>query len=151
MNKKTISIKKTVFGFLPAIAGALVLSWQAALAFHPSVYVPRVPEDQLERIREIESPFLPSPEHVEAGKKIYFGKGLCVTCHSNNGKGVKLPGHSPRDFTDAKWQDLRTDGELMWVLKNGSPGTGMPIRVGKVITEEEGWQVIQFIRTFGGN
>lgn len=151
MNKKTISIKKTVFGFLPAIAGALVLSWQVALAFHPSVYVPRVPEDQLERIREIESPFLPSPEHVEAGKKVYFGKGLCVTCHSNNGKGVKLPGHSPRDFTDAKWQDLRTDGELMWVLKNGSPGTGMPIRVGKVITEEEGWQVIQFIRTFGGN
>jgi hypothetical protein len=63
---------------------------------------------------------------------------------------VILPGHSPRDFTDAKWQELRTDGELMWVLKNGSPGTGMPARVGKVITEEEGWSVIQFIRAFKG-
>jgi hypothetical protein len=38
----------------------------------------------------------------------------------------------------------------MWVLKNGSPGTGMPVRVGKVITEEEGWQVILFIRQFSG-
>jgi hypothetical protein len=59
-----------------------------------------------------------------------------------------MPGHAPRNFTDTQWQDARTDGELMWVLKNGSPGTGMPQRVGKVLTEEEGWNVIQFIRTF---
>ena len=101
----------------------------------------------MEQVQETESPFPDSLEKLEAGKKIYFGKGLCVTCHSKNGKGVRLPGHSPRDFTDKKWQETRTDGELMWVLKNGSPGTGMPIRVGKVITEEEGWSVIQFLRS----
>ena len=122
-----------------------------AYAFHPSVYAPRVPEKQLEMIQEIESPYEVTPERIEVGRKIYFGKGLCVTCHSNNGKGVRMPGHSPRDFTDTKWQDARTDGELMWILKNGSPGTGMPVRVGKVITDEEGWYVIQFIRTFGGD
>lgn len=126
-----------------------LLVWQTALAFHPSVYEPRVPPELLEEVRDIESPFLDSPEILEEGRQIYFGKGLCVTCHSKNGKGVRLPGHSPRNFTDTKWQDLRTDGELMWILKNGSPGTGMPIRVGKVITEEEGWKVIQFIRSFG--
>ncbi len=149
MRRLNLYKKKSVFLLLPALAGVLLLG-QTALGFHPSIYVPRVPTEQLEQIREIESPFLPSPDHLEEGRKIYFGKGLCVTCHSNNGKGVRLPGHSPRDFTDAKWQDLRTDGELMWVLKNGSPGTGMPIRVGKVITEEEGWKVIQFIRSFKG-
>ncbi|MFQ5481588.1 MAG: c-type cytochrome [Nitrospinaceae bacterium] len=121
-----------------------------ALAFHPDVYTPRAPLDQLDEIREIEDPKLPSPERIEAGRKIFFGKGMCVTCHSKNGKGVVLPGHSPRDFTDPKWQDARSDGELMWVLKNGSPGTGMPIRVGKVITEEEGWDAIRFVRTFRG-
>ncbi len=136
---------------LPATAGlAAVLASAGAWAFHPSVYTPRVPPDQLEMIREIESPLLPSPEYVEEGRKIYFGKGECVTCHSKNGKGVRLPGHSPRDFTDPQWQDARTDGELMWVLKNGSPGTGMPVRVGRVISEEEGWKVIQFIRSFRG-
>ena len=49
--------------------------------------------------------------------------------------------------TDKKWQEIRTDGEMMWVLRNGSPGTEMPVRVGKVINEEEGWSVIHFIRT----
>ncbi len=115
---------------------------------HPNIYQARVPKEALEEVQEIENPYESTPEIIEAGRKIYFGKGLCVTCHSNNGKGVRLPGHSPRNFTDKKWQELRSDGELMWVLKNGSPGTGMPKRVGQVISEEEGWSVIHFIRTF---
>ena len=123
---------------------------QDAFAFHESIYEPRVPKEILEETQEIENPFPATEEQIEAGRKIYFGKGLCVTCHSNNGKGVRLPGHSPRNFTDTQWQETRTDGELMWVLRNGSPGTGMPVRVGKVITENEGWSVIHFIRTFGG-
>ena len=117
-------------------------------AFHRDIYQPRVPENILENIQDMESPYETTPERIEAGRKIYFGKGLCVTCHSNDGRGVRVPGHSSRDFTNEKWQDIRTDGELMWILKNGSPGTGMPVRVGRVITEEEGWNVIQFIRTF---
>ena len=119
-----------------------------AVAFHGSVYEPRVPADILEQIQDSDNPFKATPERIESGREVFFGKGLCVTCHSKDGKGVQIPGHSPRDFTDKKWQEIRTDGELMWVLKNGSPGTGMPIRVGKVITEEEGWNVIHFIRTF---
>lgn len=128
--------------------GLIFFSGQETLAFHPDIYQPRVPGELLEQVQETENPFPVSPERIEAGRKIYFGKGLCVTCHSKNGQGVRFPGHSPRNFTDEKWQETRTDGELMWILKNGSPGTGMPIRVGKVITEEEGWSVIQFIRTF---
>jgi len=123
---------------------------QTANAFHKDQYQPRVPPELLEELQDQDNPYPATPERIELGRKIFFGKGLCVTCHSKNGKGVRLPGHSPRDFTDAKWQDLREDGELMWVLKNGSPGTGMPIRVGKVINEEEGWSVIHFIRTFKG-
>lgn len=134
--------------FILGVGVLIVLIGQPVRAFHPDVYSPRVPADQLENIQDIESPYETTPERIEEGRKIYFGKGLCVTCHSNNGKGVRMPGHAPRNFTDAKWQDARTDGELMWVLKNGSPGTGMPKRVGKAITEEEGWNVIQFIRTF---
>ena len=136
---------------IPFLLGAGVLIFlvgQQARAFHPDVYTPRVPSDQLEEIQEIESPYETTPERIEAGRKIYFGKGLCVTCHRKNGTGVQMPGHAPRSFTDPQWQDIRTDGELMWVLKNGSPGTGMPKRVGKDLTEEEGWNVIQFIRTF---
>jgi mono/diheme cytochrome c family protein len=122
----------------------------AVTAFHPSVYEPRVPADILEQVQETENPFPATPERIEEGREIYYGKGLCVTCHGKDGKGVTIPGHSPRDFTDAQWQEARTDGELMWVLRNGSPGTGMPVRVGKVLNENEGWSVIHFIRTFSG-
>ena len=138
---------KSIIKILLFIAIALGLLPQA-LAFHQDIYQPRVPANILEDIQDMDSPYETNPERIQAGRQIYFGKGLCVTCHSNNGKGVRIPGHSSRDFTNEKWQELRTDGELMWVLKNGSPGTGMPMRVGKVITEEEGWNVIQFIRTF---
>lgn len=134
---------------LPAMFFVIVTG-RGVAAFHPDVYQSRVPAEILEDVQEIESPYAETAERVEAGRKVYFGKGLCVTCHGKDGKGVKIPGHSPRDFTDEKWQDLRTDGELMWALRNGSPGTGMPVRVGKELTVEEGWNVIQFIRTFNG-
>ena len=122
----------------------------SAKAFHKDVYYPRAPEVLLEILQDMDNPFSPTIKNIEEGSKVYFGKGLCVKCHGVNGKGIKVSGHPPRDFTDAKWQDVRTDGEMMWVLKNGSPGTSMPIRVGKGISEEEGWKVILFIRTFAG-
>jgi len=128
---------------------ALMFAWEgAAGAFHANIYGPRVPSELLEELQDMDNPYPATLARIQAGRKIYFGKGLCVTCHSENGKGVELPGHLPRDFTDPKWQEVRTDGELMWVLRNGSPGTQMPVRVGKVISEEEGWNVIHFIRTF---
>ena len=126
----------------------IVSGWQNALAIHENIYETRVPKEILEEVQEIENPYPATEEQIEAGRKIYFGKGLCVACHSKDGTGVKIPGHLPRDFTNSKWQETRTDGELMWVLRNGSPGTGMPVRVGKVISENEGWSVIHFIRTF---
>ena len=117
-------------------------------AFHDDIYQPRVPPELLEELQDMDNPYPASSERLALGKEIFFGKGLCITCHSNNGKGAEIPGHSPRDFTDKKWQEIRTDGEMMWVLRNGSPGTGMPVRVGKGINEEEGWNVIHYIRTF---
>ena len=136
--------------FVAGVVGLIVLSLTSAKAFHQDIYQPRAPESLLEELQDMDNPFSPTRENIEEGRKIFLGRGLCVTCHGKNGKGVKVPGHQPRDFTDTKWQEIRTDGEMMWVLKNGSPGTSMPIRVGKVISEEEGWKVVLFIRTFAG-
>ena len=137
-------MRKTLFCTLLL---ALFLKCESLSAFHDDIYQIRVPPELLEELQDMDNPYPVTPERIELGKQIFYGKGLCVTCHSNNGTGVKLPGHSPRDFTDKKWQEIRTDGELMWILRNGSPGTGMPVRIGKGINEEEGWSVIHFIRT----
>lgn len=137
-------------GCLFGLSAFLWLNPAAIEAVDPEVLIPRVPEDQMAEARSWKNPYPATPENIEKGEAIFFGKGFCVTCHGKDGKGVEIPGHSPRDFTDAKWQMARTDGELMWVLRNGSPGTGMPVRVGKVLSEDEGWTVIHFIRTFSG-
>jgi len=148
ISKPTMSRYRVVLFF--GILILLTFSSTSTKAFHKDIYYPRAPEALLEILQDMDNPFSPTRKNIEEGGKVYFGKGLCVKCHGVNGKGVEVPGHPPRNFTDPKWQDVRTDGEMMWVLKNGSPGTSMPIRVGKVISEEEAWKVILFIRTFVG-
>jgi mono/diheme cytochrome c family protein len=78
-----------------------------------------------------------------------------VTCHGKDGKGFggdiepgTLKGPLPRNFTDKEWQVARTDGELFWILKNGSKGTAMAPFVPLILTEEEAWQVLRYVRSF---
>jgi mono/diheme cytochrome c family protein len=60
-----------------------------------------------------------------------------------------LVGKLPRNFTDKAWQAKRKDGELLWILKNGSIGTAMASFIPLILTEEEAWQVILYVRSFG--
>ena len=148
ISKPTMSRYRVVLFF--GILILLTFPSTSIKAFHKNIYYPRAPEALLESLQDIDNPFSPTRKNIEEGSKVYFGIGLCVKCHGVKGKGLEVPGHPPRNFTDPKWQDVRTDGEMMWVLKNGMPGTSMPIRVLKVISEEEAWKVILFIRTFVG-
>ena len=56
--------------------------------------------------------------------------------------------HAPRDFTDCRFQGEREDGELFWIIKNGSPGTGMVQLVPGMLSETEAWKLVAYIRTF---
>lgn len=122
------------------------------LGADPAVLKPRVPPDQIEEARARENPFPVTPARLEKGRALYHGKGFCVTCHGRDGKGLgKIPGLRgalPRDFTDRAWQATRTDGELFWILQHGSPGTDMASFIPLVLTEEEAWQVLLYIRSF---
>jgi mono/diheme cytochrome c family protein len=93
-----------------------------------------------------------SPEIIAEGKAIFEGKGTCVNCHGKEGNGQgpagKVLNPGPRDFTNCKFHKKRKDGELMWVIKNGSPGTGMVPLIPATISEEEGWKVIAYERSF---
>ncbi|RMH07277.1 MAG: cytochrome c [Nitrospirae bacterium] len=124
-----------------------------SLGADPEVLKPRVPQNQLAEVRTWINPFPATPENIEKGKQIFHGKGFCVTCHGRDGKGLGnipgLRGKLPRNFTDRAWQAARTDGELFWILKNGSPGTDMAPFIPLVLTEEEAWHVLLYVRSFG--
>lgn len=117
------------------------------------VLKPRVPPDQIEEARSWVNPFPATEDNIEKGKALFHGKAFCATCHGRDGTGLGdipgLRGKLPRNFTDRVWQKARTDGELFWILRNGSPGTDMAPFIPLVLTEEEAWQVLLYVRSFG--
>jgi hypothetical protein len=46
------------------------------------------------------------------------------------------------------FQKEREDGELFWIIKYGSPGTGMAASIPHMLSEEEGWKLVAYVRTF---
>lgn len=118
---------------------------------------PRVSSSQMEEAKRLKAPFgeasKASPEIVAAGKALYEGRGTCFNCHglSGDGKGPAAQMNKPnlpRDFTDCRWHKTREDGELFWVIKNGSPGTGMQALVPGMLSEAEAWKIVAYERTF---
>lgn len=112
---------------------------------------PRVPADKLAEARALTSPLPDSPEVVEKGKGLYNGKGTCFNCHGKDGDGngpvsAQL-NPSPRNFQHHGFWRHRTEGEIFWVIKHGSPGTSM-IGFGDQLSDEEIWSIIQYERSF---
>ncbi|MFQ5587244.1 MAG: c-type cytochrome [Nitrospiria bacterium] len=134
--------------------GVLVVAVSSlALAAEADLTKKRVPEKRLKEIRALKNPFSSSPENIKKGRDLYQTKATCFTCHGKEGRGDGLaaPGldPSPRNFTNAAFHAMRSDGELFWVIKKGIPGTAMMPMVGSVITEEEAWLVLLYERSLG--
>ncbi len=114
---------------------------------------PRVPADKLAEARALTSPLPDSTETIEKGKALYNGKGTCFNCHGKDGSGQGMAAigldPSPRNFQHHGFWRHRTEGEIFWVIKQGSPGTAM-IGFGDQLTDEEIWAIIQYERSFAG-
>jgi len=100
----------------------------------------------------MENPVPDNAETLEKGKTLFTIS--CVACHGPEGRGdgpltktTKID-PAPRNFTNADFQRLRSDGELFWVLKHGSHGTEM-MRMDFFFTDDELWTLIRYIRTLG--
>ncbi len=117
---------------------------------------PRVPLDERREARQLTPPFvstkIASASIIAEGKVLYEGKGTCVSCHGGTGRGDGSLGRrlnpGPRNFTNCMFQKRRRDGELFWIIKNGSPGTGMVPMIPGTITEEEAWKILAYERSF---
>ena len=72
----------------------------------------------------------------------------CQSCHGakGDGKGERAEKLSiaPSDFTDAHAMGQMTDGELFWKISHGR--RPMPAFQEK-LTEQERWQLVDYIRT----
>lgn len=97
--------------------------------------------------RQMPNPVSATPQTIAAGMNIYMDR--CQNCHGEygNGKGSRADKLSvqPSDFTDAHAMNAQTDGELFWKISEGH--RPMP-SFKKKLSEEERWQLVDFIRTF---
>ena len=132
----------------------LALVASAAFAAERDIKIPRVPAAELAAAKANKNPLPATPENIAKGKAIFEGKGTCFTCHGNSGKGDGPAGAalepSPRNFTNPEFDKVRTEGEMFWIVKNGSPGTGMISYNPAMISDEEAWQAILYERSLGG-
>ncbi len=135
MNDHPASLRIAV---LVALALALA-SWAAA---HGKKDWP-APEDA----KKLKNPFAATEASLAAAKAIFLDN--CAQCHGDGGigDGPEAPMYDvkPADFTDAHMMGEMTDGELFWKISEGR--RPMP-EFKKRLTEEQRWQLVNYVRTF---
>jgi cytochrome c553 len=94
----------------------------------------------------------PTKENLLAGNNLFNSKAkpvACSICHGLKGDGIGLifPRLKPypRNFTCYQTVKGVSDGQLFWIIKNGSHGTNMPGFV--KLEDKQIWQLILHIRS----
>jgi len=127
------------FIFTGTITGAIILLF----AFAPRQQIWTAPPSA----NKVINPVASNPKSLAAGKSIYTKN--CYDCHGKKGKGDGPKSgdldKSPKDFTKEQFQK-QTDGSLFWKITEGRKP--MP-SFKKDLTDEQRWQVINYVRTLG--
>ena len=99
------------------------------------------------------NPLRNSSENISIGEELFFKQRKelgCVRCHGvrGDGKGDMAAGLEPppRNFSCARMMDKIPDGQLFWIIKNGSVNSGMYFY--DKLKEKDVWRLILYIREF---
>ena len=141
------------FGLL-TIAAALLSCTMAGAQASPAVGdcpQPRFTGKAPAPIYERSNPLPTTVEHLSAGERRYLGTPeheSCALCHGRKGDGkgalARQYDPPPRNFTCAKTINDVPDGQLFWIIRNGSPGTAMPPHAN--LSDEQTWQLVHHLR-----
>ena len=103
----------------------------------------------------LQNPLPFNDKNLKSAEKLFQEKTkpiACKFCHGITGNGKSDPDFestpSARNFTCAATMDKLPDGQLFWIIKNGSSGTAMPAF--KNLDDDQIWQLIHYIRHFSG-
>jgi mono/diheme cytochrome c family protein len=98
------------------------------------------------------NPLPASASAIQAGKTLFLKTAqpvACVMCHGEQGDGKGPMGAAlvppPRNFTCGTMMKDIPDGQMFWIIKNGSQGTGMMAFPG--LSDEQVWQLIHYTRS----
>jgi mono/diheme cytochrome c family protein len=137
-----------------AVVGAILLACAgSALAQNPPGQCPqarstvKAPDD----VYTLKNPQRSTPERIAIGRRLYEKAAAppCEMCHGAKGDGKGTLANQfeprPRNFACAEMLDEIPDGQLFWVIRNGSPDTAMPAY--KKLSDRSIWRIILYLRT----
>tara|TARA_B100001123_G_C15243719_1_gene1000055 strand:+ start:258 stop:689 length:432 start_codon:yes stop_codon:yes gene_type:complete len=94
---------------------------------------------------------IPGSADAKRGEKIFMKTAkpmACKMCHGAKGDGGGKLGAAlkpkPRNFACKETMKKVSPGQMYYIIKNGSKGTGM---AKQLLKDKEIWDVIKFIRT----
>ena len=113
---------------------------------------PRFTVKAPDNIFSLKNPLKGTVKEILEGES-YFQRDVqptaCKVCHGTggNGMGMMAPGLNPgpRNFTCKQTMKDVTDGQMYWIIKNGSQGTGMPAFAD--LPDEVIWKIVHYIRS----
>ncbi len=106
----------------------------------------RAPEAVYQRT----NPLPATAANVDAGHDLFedVEPRPCALCHGVTGDGRGFLAEQfdppPRNFACAETINGIPDGQLYWIIRNGSPGTAMPAY--RRLDEEQTWQLVMYLR-----
>ncbi len=114
---------------------------------------PRKTKSAPKKIYSAKNPIKPTPEMIEVGEALYhFDVPVmqCEKCHGKNGNGFGMMAWSlrpkPRNFLCKKSMEKISDGQIFWIIKNGSKRTGcLPNRS---LSDDQIWKLVLYVREF---
>ncbi len=130
-------------------SSGVLLGISLILAAWPAAHGPKnwpVPEDAA----KLKNPVPATEASLAAAKALYLER--CAQCHGEEGKGdgpeAAMYDVKPADFTDPHMMGEMTEGEIFWKISEGR--RPMP-SFKKQLTEEQRWQLVNYLRTLAPN
>ncbi|MGO9600444.1 MAG: c-type cytochrome [Isosphaeraceae bacterium] len=112
--------------------------------FHKHFGHEEVPPGQIATLNGGAWYWMRSPEQEKTVVMNLFNR-YCIRCHGVDGRGVwDIPGIP--DFTDVRWQNYRTDAEIVRIIIEGR-GAVMPQFRG-ALALDEAWGLAHYLRSF---
>jgi mono/diheme cytochrome c family protein len=102
---------------------------------------------------KLKNPLEATPQNILAGETLFqidAKPSACRVCHGISGDGLGIlfsrVKPKPRNFTCVYTMEELPDGQLFWIIQNGSPGTAMPSF--SYLEDDQVWQLILYLRSF---
>jgi mono/diheme cytochrome c family protein len=129
-----------------AVLGAAIMVWPGTI-MAGEFKTPVAPEEVL----KMPNPIPSTAEIVKEVPSVYESK--CSKCHGDkgDGKGSATKGLDvkPRNYRDKTVMEKIPDGQLFWIIANGSdPEATEMSPYKKKLSEEQMWALVHYIRNF---